>query len=167
MTIQKFSRRSQFWICPVPAEQLPSSASPEDEILPGVWIAPSAVRFQYARSRGPGGQNVNKVNTKAELWVRLTAIHGLSEAAMIRLRNLAGKRLTTQGEIHIASDTERSQEANRLATLVRLRAMLAAAKFEPKARRKTKPSRSSQRKRVEGKRRRSEIKSSRRSTSDD
>jgi ribosome-associated protein len=149
------------------ADELPSSSSPEDEILPGVWIAPSAVRFQYARSRGPGGQNVNKVNTKAELWVPLTAIHGLNDGAIGRLRKLAGKRLTAAGEIHIASDAERSQEANRLATLVRLRAMLAAAKFEPKVRRKTKPSRSSQRKRIEGKRHRSEIKSSRRSAEGD
>jgi len=144
------------------AEGIPSSSSPEDEILPGVWIAPSSVRFQYARSRGPGGQNVNKVNTKAELWVPLAEIYGLSPAAMGRLRAMAGKRLTDAGEIHIASDAERSQEANRLATLVRLRALLAAAKFEPKPRRKTKPTRSSQRKRIEGKRHRAAIKSSRR-----
>jgi ribosome-associated protein len=149
------------------AEGTPSSSSPEDEILPGVWIAPSAVRFQYARSRGPGGQNVNKVNTKAELWVPLAAIYGLSPAAMGRLRSMAGKRLTDAGEIHIASDAERSQEANRLATLVRLRALLAAAKFEPKPRRKTKPTRSSQRKRIEGKRHRSAIKSSRRPGKED
>jgi ribosome-associated protein len=138
------------------------SLSAEDEFLPGVQIAPSAVRFQYARSRGPGGQNVNKVNTKAELWVPVTEIHGLSERAVGRLRRMAGKRLTTAGEIHIASDTERSQEANRLAALVRLRVLLASAMHEPKPRRKTKPTRASQRRRIESKRHRADVKSSRR-----
>jgi ribosome-associated protein len=143
--------------------QIASSAGTgEEEILPGVCVLPSAVRFQYARSRGPGGQNVNKVNTKAELWVRVEAISGLSDRAVQRLRAIAGKRLTSGGEIHVAADTERSQEGNRLAALVRLRAMLAAAIHEPKPRRKTKPSRAAVRRRVESKRHRAKIKSSRR-----
>src|SRR5947208_6886839 len=83
------------------------------ELAPGVRAPESAVRFQFARSGGPGGQNVNKVNTKAEIWVRLDAIYGLSGRAMGRLRALAGRRLTDAGEIHIASDAERSQQANR------------------------------------------------------
>jgi ribosome-associated protein len=149
------------------ADAIPSSSSSEDEFLPGVHIAPSAVRFQFARSRGPGGQNVNKVNTKAELWVPVTEIHGLSERAVGRLRRMAGKRLTAAGEIHIAADTERSQEANRLAALVRLRVLLATAIHEPKPRRKTKPTRASQRRRIESKRRRSDVKSSRRGTDSD
>ncbi len=143
-------------------ERIASSPPPEDEILPGVRIAPAAVRFQFARSRGPGGQNVNKVNSKAELWVPVSAIHGLSERAIGRLRRMAGKRLTGVDEIHIASDTERSQEANRLAALVRLRVLIVTAMHEPKPRRKTKPTRASQRRRIESKRHRSQIKSGRR-----
>jgi len=121
------------------------------------------MRFQYARSGGPGGQNVNKLNTKAELWVPLAAIVGLSDRAVERLKAMAGKRLTGGGEIHISAETERTQEGNRTAALDRLRALLAAAAHEPKRRRKTKPSRASKRRRLDSKRRKSEIKSGRRS----
>jgi ribosome-associated protein len=140
-----------------------AAESSPDEILPGVRIPDSAMRFQFARSGGPGGQNVNKLNTKAELWVPLTAIVGLSEAAAGRLKTMAGKRLTGAGEIHITSETERTQEGNRGAVLDRLRALLAAAVHEPKRRRKTKPSKAAKRRRLESKRRKSEIKSGRRS----
>jgi ribosome-associated protein len=136
--------------------------SAADEILPGVRIPDSAMRFQFARSGGPGGQNVNKLNTKAELWVPLTSITGLSERAVERLKAIAGRRLTIAGEIHITSETERTQEGNRTAVLDRLRALLAAAAHEPKKRRKTKPSKASKRRRLESKRRKSEIKSGRR-----
>ena len=134
-----------------------------DEIIPGVRVPESAMRFQYARSGGPGGQNVNKLNTKAELWVPLGAISGLSERALDRLKSMAGKRLTAAGEIHIVSETERTQEGNRTAVLDRLRALLAAAAHEPKRRRKTKPTWASKKRRLDSKRRKSEIKSGRRS----
>ncbi len=133
------------------------------ELIPGVRVAESAVRFQYARSSGPGGQNVNKVNTKAELWVPLAAITGLSPAAMGRLRALAGRRVTSAGEIHIAADVERTQEGNRQAVLDRLRELLTEAMREPKVRRKTKPSKAAKRRRLESKRRRANVKSRRRS----
>src|SRR5260221_10481962 len=83
------------------------------ELAPGVFAPESAIRFQYARSSGPGGQNVNKVNTKAEVWVAVVALTGLTDAARARLQQFAGRRLTAAGEIHIAADTERSQESNR------------------------------------------------------
>ena|SRR5688572_17550891 len=132
------------------------------EIVPGVRVSESAIRFRYARSSGPGGQNVNKLNTKAELWVPLGALYGLNDRAMGRLRQMAGKRLTVAGEIHIASDTERTQEANRAAVLQRLRDLLSQAAREPKVRRKTKPSRASKQRRLEAKKRRGEVKSKRR-----
>jgi ribosome-associated protein len=136
------------------------------ELAPGVFAAESSVRFQYARSSGPGGQNVNKVNTKAEIWVAAAAIRGLTDAARARLEQFAGKRLTAAGEIHIASDTERSQEANRQQVLDRLRELLLQAMHEPKKRRKTKPSKAAKRRRLEGKRHRGEIKARRRGTGD-
>ena len=132
------------------------------ELAPGIFAPESAVRFQYARSSGPGGQNVNKVNTKAELWVNVAAIGGLTEAVRLRLQQMAGHRWTIAGEIHIASDTERRQEANREEVLSRLRELLLQAIHEPKKRRKTKPSRASKRRRVEGKRIRGKIKAKRR-----
>jgi ribosome-associated protein len=131
------------------------------EIVPGVRVSENAMRFRYARSSGPGGQNVNKVNTKAELWVPLGAIFGLTERALERLRQMAGKRLTISGEIHIASDTHRTQESNRDAVMQRFGALLSQAVREPKKRRKTKPSRASKQRRLESKKRRGEIKAKR------
>src|SRR3954447_25429967 len=101
-----------------PAPQAPPMAPPTAaapppganaiELAPGVRAAESAVRFQFARSGGPGGQNVNKVHTKAEAWVPPGGIYGFAGRAMGGLRELAGRRLTAAGEIHIASDAERS-----------------------------------------------------------
>ena len=145
----------------------PENAPRSDELAPGVRVPESAMRFQFARSGGPGGQNVNKLNTKAELWVPVAAITGLSDRAAARLRALAGRRLTGAGEIHLSAETERSQEGNRSAVLDRLRQLLLEAMHEPKPRRKTKPSRGSKLRRLESKRRRSEVKSRRRGTKGD
>jgi ribosome-associated protein len=149
---------------PIPPQNLPSNPPIAGgvELAPGVFAPESAIRFQYARSSGPGGQNVNKVNTKAEIWVIAGALSGLTEAARGRLQQFAGKRLTAAGEIHIAADTERSQEANRQQVLERMRDLLLQAMHEPKRRRKTKPSKAAKRRRLEGKRHRGEIKAGRR-----
>jgi ribosome-associated protein len=130
-------------------------------LAPGVTIPESALRLQYSRSGGPGGQNVNKVNTRVQLWVPLTAITGLSDNAVSRLRTLAGSRLTIADDIHIAAETERTQERNRQAVLDRLRELILTAVKEPRRRRKTKPSRGAKERRLKGKRLRSEIKSRR------
>ena len=132
------------------------------ELAPGITAPASAVRWQFARSSGPGGQNVNKVNTKAELWVPVGSISGMTFRAISRLRALAGRRLTIADEIHIAADTERTQESNRAAALQRLRELLIAAAHEPKPRRKTRPSRAAKQRRLDSKRRRSQIKANRR-----
>src|SRR3954447_17498750 len=146
-------------------QPLPSVPPAPDgvELAPGVRAPESAIRFQFARSGGPGGQNVNKVNTKAELWVRLDAITGMSPRALARLRDWAGRRVTDAGEIHLSAETERRQQANRAAALERLRELIVAAQREPKVRRKTRPSRAAKQRRLESKRRRSDIKSKRRS----
>jgi ribosome-associated protein len=132
------------------------------ELAPGVSIDPGQVRLQYARSSGPGGQNVNKVNTKTELWVPISALIGLTDTARDRLSKRAGHRLTQAGEIHIAADNHRTQEANRAEAFDRLRELLLQAIHEPKRRRKTKPSKGAQRRRIESKKRRGAIKSNRR-----
>lgn len=145
-----------------------NSAAPggQIELVRGVWIPNDGLRVQYARSRGPGGQNVNKVNTKAEIWVSVSKLAGLSDIAMQRLRKIAGKRLTLQDEIHIAADLSRSQERNREDAISRLAIMISAALHEPKPRRKTKPSRAAKMRRVESKRRRGNIKSGRQGRAD-
>src|SRR4051812_39877263 len=111
------------------------------DLAPGVWAPESAVRLQYSRSGGPGGQKVNKVNARTQLWLPVAAIVGLREAAVHRLRALAGSRLTIADELQINAETERTQEGNRQAVLDRLRQLIVEAAHEPKRRRKTKPSR--------------------------
>jgi ribosome-associated protein len=144
------------------ADDSPSPDSSAIELAPGVRAPASALRFQFARSSGPGGQNVNKVNTKAELWITLAEVVGLSDRALHRLKTLAGRRLTIAGEIHITADTERTQESNRQAVLERLKELVKQAIVEPKPRRKTKPSRASKQRRLEGKKHRGQIKARRR-----
>ena len=142
---------------------IPSDTTHGIELAPGVFaVPPSALRIKYARSSGPGGQNVNKVNTKAELWIAVTALTGLRPTAVERLRTLAGSRLTRNDEIHLAGEESRSQEGNRLLILDRLREMIVRAKVEPKVRKKTKRSRGAQLRRLDSKKRRGEIKSQRR-----
>jgi ribosome-associated protein len=132
------------------------------ELAPGVSVAESAVRLQYSRSSGPGGQNVNKVNTRVQLWAPLGAIVGMSERAVERLRRIAPSRVTAEGEIYIEADVERTQEGNRQAVFDRLRMLVAQAIKEPKRRRKTKVSRAAKAKRVNAKRQRGEVKAKRR-----
>ena len=133
------------------------------EVGPGVFLSAAAMRFQFARSGGPGGQNVNKLNTKAELWMRPEDLRGMHPEAVGRLRHLAGKRLTKEGEIHIVAETARTQEGNRAAVLEKLRELIVAAQHRPKVRRKTKPSRGARERRLDSKKRRGEIKAKRRS----
>ncbi len=128
------------------------------EVAPGIFVPDGAIRFQYARSGGPGGQNVNKLNTKAELWVTVTGFRGLASDAVARLRKLAGHQLTQHDEIHIAAQTGRTQEANRAAAMERLRELLLRAMHRPKTRRPTRPSKAAKRRRLESKQRRSRVK---------
>ncbi|MBV8782100.1 MAG: aminoacyl-tRNA hydrolase [Phycisphaerae bacterium] len=135
-----------------------------NEIAPGIFAPGSALRIQFSRAGGPGGQNVNKVNTKAELWLIVDQLIGLSVAAKARLIQAAGRRMTDRGELHLVCETERTASGNQRELLDRLREMILHAMIEPRRRRKTKPTRSSQLNRLQTKKRRSEIKSNRRSS---
>lgn len=134
---------------------------PGIEVAPGVRIAPGELHYSFSRSGGPGGQNVNKVNSKAELRFRLDALQGLSWRAMDRLKNQQSRMVLASGEMQIVCDEERSQERNRQRTLERLREMIVHAQIEPKVRRKTRPTRGSKEDRLKSKRARSEIKQQR------
>ncbi len=118
--------------------------------------------LDFARSGGPGGQNVNKVNSKAIARIRLDQVAGLSaaEAAMAAER-LAG-RLTTSGELVIQSDEERDQGRNREAALARMFSIIAGAARLPKIRKATRPTRGSKERRLASKRVRSVSKDRRR-----
>jgi ribosome-associated protein len=144
-----------------PTSNPPPAEDSSHSIAPGVTIAPGGLRLQYSRGSGPGGQNVNKLNTKAEAWITIEQIVGLSFPAKDRLRSLAGRRLTNSDELHLISEMHRTQEGNRREIFSRLRDLIVQARHEPKRRRKTRPTAASKRKRLDSKRRRSEIKAHR------
>ena len=79
----------------------------------GVWTLPGDLRWSFARSGGPGGQNVNKVSTKAELRLALAAIRNFRPEHFERLRSIAGRYLTASEEILITADDTSSQLDNR------------------------------------------------------
>ncbi len=127
------------------------------------------VQFAYSRSSGPGGQNVNKVNTKVEARIRFSNIAGLSFAESNRARVILASRITSDDELIVVCTEERSQANNRERALNRLEALIIAAARIPKRRVKTKPTRSSVEKRIQGKKLLSKMKHHRTSkpTSDD
>lgn len=137
------------------------------DLAPGVHVPQSAVRIAFSRSGGPGGQNVNKVNSKAEIWLKLDAIVGMHPEAVERLKALAGRKVTDAGELHIIAEASRSQHQNREDALTRIRQLVLQAMVRPKPRKATKPSKAAKRRRLDAKKKRSQIKSNRRSGGQD
>ena len=132
-------------------------------LAPTVRVHESAVRLQTSRSGGPGGQSVNKLASAVEIWVAVTAIEGLDEAAQGRLRALAGAaRLTKEDELHIRAEDTRSQRDNRTIVLERLAEHVRRALVRPKHRKKTRPSRAAKQRRLDAKKQRGQTKSLRR-----
>lgn len=131
-------------------------------VTPNIRIPRDEFAFSYVRSSGPGGQNVNKVNSKAVLRWSPTTSPGLPEGVRQRFMERFASRLTGGGELVIASERFRDQRRNADDCLEKLRTMLLAAAEPPKARKKTKPGRGAHQRRLESKRRESEKKRSRR-----
>ena len=131
------------------------------DIAPGLAIEERHLKERFIRSSGPGGQNVNKVATAVELRFDLDA-SALPQDVKVRLRKLAGSRLGDDGVLVIDSRAYRTQLDNRVAARERLVALLRKAVIKPKRRRPTKPTAAAREKRIQSKKRRSELKSLRR-----
>lgn len=138
----------------------------EDLIVkPGVVIPAEELRWDFSRSGGPGGQNVNKVATKVELrWAPGASRAFGQEEREHLLRRLAG-RLTAQGELIVTSSRTRDQSRNREDARRKLAALIEAALARPKPRKRTAPSREAVERRLREKQARSVRKRSRRAAS--
>jgi ribosome-associated protein len=133
----------------------------------GVVIPAAELSWTAVRSSGPGGQNVNKVASKVELRFDLANSGALRPDIKARLRSLAGKRVDATGQLHIVSQRTRDQARNLDDAREKLAALIAAALVVPRTRRPTKPTRGSQRRRIDEKRRESGKKQLRRRVNSD
>jgi ribosome-associated protein len=131
-------------------------------VTPRLTIPAGELAFAFARSGGPGGQNVNKVSSKAELRWNPTTSDALTPEDRTWLVGKLANRLTTDGTLIVTSTATRDQIKNRDDAMSKLTLIVRAALERPKTRRATKPSRASKRRRVDAKRHRSEIKRNRR-----
>lgn len=136
------------------------------QVTPEIALDENEIQESFVRSPGPGGQNVNKVSTAVQIRIDLAHSASLPEEVRTRLARMAGKRLTSDGWLVIESHRFRSQELNRQDALDKLIEMVRLAAHKPKTRRPTRPTRASQARRLESKRRRSLTKRQRRSPGD-
>jgi ribosome-associated protein len=123
--------------------------------------------FTFVRSGGPGGQNVNKVASKAVLRWGLDASPSLPAEVKDRLRARQRRRITAAGELVLTSQRYRDQDRNRQDCLEKLCAFVREAAVVPRVRKKTRPSRAAHERRLADKRRRSAAKSVRRRPAED
>ena len=131
-------------------------------ITANIDIPDAELEWSFVRSGGPGGQNVNKVASKAVLRWQAAATAALPLDVKTRLLAQQRSRLTTEGELLITSQRYRDQEGNKEDCLEKLREYLTQAAIVPKSRKKAKPTRASRERRLAAKRRRSSTKLTRR-----
>jgi ribosome-associated protein len=120
------------------------------------------IEESFVRSSGPGGQNVNKLSTAVQLRFDVRHSPSLPGDVRTRLERLAGSRLTRDGELVIIAQSHRTQARNRQDALDRLLELIRKAAVAPIKRRPTRPTKGSRERRIEGKKRRGDIKQMRR-----
>jgi ribosome-associated protein len=126
-----------------------------------VYVLPEdTIEEKFLAGTGPGGQNVNKVETVCQLRLDVFAL-GLSPDVYKRLKTLAGSKMTAAGEILVVARTHRTREANRVEARARIAALIAKAHVRPERRIKTKPSKAAKARRVDSKVVRGDVKKGR------
>ncbi len=130
-----------------------------EEALAG--IVEHELRFTYSRSSGPGGQNVNRVETRVTLLFDVLRSPSLTEEHKLRIATHLATRINKEGILRVISQRHRTREANRRAAAERFEELLTGALRSKRPRRKTRVPRKARRRRLEGKRRRGELKRSR------
>jgi ribosome-associated protein len=126
-----------------------------------IFIPFDRLTFKSTRSSGPGGQGVNKTESKVELRFHVLEADWIPPATKHRFSKLFSARINNEGELILSSEIHRSRKQNQEACLSKLASMLEEAQKIPKKRIKTKATRSSQRKRVESKKKRGAVKTNR------
>ena len=122
-----------------------------------IIIPDDALEERFLAGTGPGGQNVNKVATACQLRVNVYAL-GLAPDVYRRLKELAGSKMTTKGELVLIARSHRTQDGNRQAARERLLALLQKAHVRPEKRIKTKPGKAAKERRLQSKSVRSDVK---------
>ena len=128
------------------------------KIAPDIVIHEKELTFDFVRSSGPGGQNVNKVATTVQLRFDIRAAEGIPVGVKSRLRKIAGKRITEDGVLIIKAGRFRKQEQNRQDAVERLVQLLRAAAVKPKKRIKTRPSKAAKERKLAAKKQRGQLK---------
>ena len=137
------------------------------EINSDITIKTAEIRFDFVRSSGPGGQNVNKVASAAQLRFDIRNSTSIPDEIKPRLIKLAGKRVNSEAVLLIDARTSRSQSQNRAEALERLKSLILKALHKPKPRRKTRPTAASKEKRLRSKKIRGNLKRLRGNVKDD
>jgi ribosome-associated protein len=128
------------------------------EITPTLSIDENEIQLDFVRSSGPGGQNVNKVASAVQLRFDIDASAALPDAAKHRLRSLSRNRVTSEGVLILEAKRFRTQEQNRQDAIQRFIELIQRSLYQPKARKRTKPSQAAREKRLQEKRQRGERK---------